>query len=153
MHFIKDMCEFLPEASKYLKIPKISLGTYFSKALFERLIVGGAYVRRKICVSKSIGLALWLEVNLPFLSVLLNVFEGNFQVQAPRGDYIWRGDLTEGFLRYDFGGFIHGGDYFRNFTVRWFGLEGDVFPQFITKLFLFLDDWKPPAVSTSILHQ
>ena len=26
------------------------------------------------------------------------VFEGNFQVQAPRGAYIWRGNLTEGFL-------------------------------------------------------
>ena len=33
------------------------------------------------------------------------VFEGNFQVQAPRGAYIWRGDL-EGFLRYEFGGLI-----------------------------------------------
>ena len=32
------------------------------------------------------------------------VFEGNFQVQAPGGAYIWRGDLTEGFLRYEFGG-------------------------------------------------
>ena len=29
------------------------------------------------------------------------VFEGNFQVQVPRGPYIWRGDLTEGFLRYE----------------------------------------------------
>ena len=29
-------------------------------------------------------------------------FEGNFQVQAPgRWGYIWRGDLTEGFLRYE----------------------------------------------------
>ena len=45
------------------------------------------------------------------------VFEGNFQVQAPGGAYIWRGDLTEGFLRYRFGGLIHGGAYFRNFTV------------------------------------
>ena len=45
------------------------------------------------------------------------VFEGKFQVQAPRGAYIRRGDLTEGFLRYDFGGLIHGGAYFRNFTV------------------------------------
>ena len=37
------------------------------------------------------------------------VFEGNFQVQAPRGAYIWRGDLTEGFLRYEFGGlFLEG---------------------------------------------
>ena len=32
------------------------------------------------------------------------VFEGNFQVQAPQGAYIWRGNLTEGFLRYEFGG-------------------------------------------------
>ena len=46
------------------------------------------------------------------------VFEGNFQVQAPRGAYIRRGDLTEGFLRYDFGGLIQGGAYFRNFTVH-----------------------------------
>ena len=45
------------------------------------------------------------------------VFEGKFQVQAPRGAYMRTGDLTEGFLRYDFGGLIHGGAYFRNFTV------------------------------------
>ena len=32
------------------------------------------------------------------------VFEGNFQVQAPGGAYIWRGDLTEGSLRYEFWG-------------------------------------------------
>ena len=50
------------------------------------------------------------------------VFEGKFQVQAPRGAYIQRGDITEGFLRYAFRGLyleglIHGGAYFRNFTV------------------------------------
>ena len=45
------------------------------------------------------------------------VFEGKFQVQVPRGAYIRRGDLTEGFLRYDFGGLLFGGAYFRNFTV------------------------------------
>ena len=50
-------------------------------------------------------------------------FEGNFPITSPRGAYIWRGDLTEGFLRYGFGGglylegLIHGGAYFRNFTV------------------------------------
>ena len=33
------------------------------------------------------------------------------------GAYIWRGDLTEGFLRYKFGGLIFGGAYVRNFTV------------------------------------
>ena len=50
------------------------------------------------------------------------VFEGNFPSTSPRGAYIWRGDLTEGFLRYEFGGLyleglIHGGAYFENFTV------------------------------------
>ena len=39
------------------------------------------------------------------------VFEGKFQVQAPRGAYIRRGDLTEGFLHYDFGGLIFGRAY------------------------------------------
>ena len=46
-------------------------GLYFSKALFEGLIFGGAYVRREICVSKSTGLALFLKGNLPFFFVLL----------------------------------------------------------------------------------
>ena len=47
------------------------------------------------------------------------VFEGKFQVQAPRagGAYIRRGDLTEGFLRYDFGGLIFGrGLYMEGFN-------------------------------------
>ena len=37
MHFIKDMCEVLPEASKYLKIPKISPWTY----IFQRPFLSG----------------------------------------------------------------------------------------------------------------
>ena len=45
------------------------------------------------------------------------VFEGKFQIQAPQGAYIQRGNLMEGFLHYDFGGLIFGGAYFRNFTV------------------------------------
>ena len=44
-------------------------------------------------------------------------FASKFNVQAPRGAYIRRGDLTEGFLRYNFEGLIRGGAYFRNFTV------------------------------------
>ena len=57
--------------------------------------------------------SLTVEVNLPFYFE----FEGNFPSSSPRGAYIWRGDLTEGFLRYEFGGLIFGGAYFRNFTV------------------------------------
>ena len=37
--------------------------------------------------------------------------------KPPDGAYIWRGDLTEGFLRYEFRGPILGGAYFRNFRV------------------------------------
>ena len=39
------------------------------------------------------------------------VFEGNYQRTSPQGAYIWRGDLTEGFLRYRIGGLIFGGAY------------------------------------------
>ena len=57
------------------------------------------------------------------------VFGGNFPSTSPRGAYIWRGDLTEGFLLYRFGGLIIGGAYFRNFTVPYMrgyprGLKG-----------------------------
>ena len=51
------------------------------------------------------------------------VLLGAISKYKPPGAYIRRGDLTEGFLRYDFGGLtfggglIHGGAYFRNFTV------------------------------------
>ena len=58
-----------------------------------------------------------VERKFTIFALFYFVFEGKFQVQAPRGAYIQRGDLTEGFLRYAFGGLIHGGAYFRNFTV------------------------------------
>ena len=50
--------------SFYCKIPKISPGAYIFQRPFLRglflngLIFGGAYLRREICVFKSIGLAL-----------------------------------------------------------------------------------------------
>ena len=52
-----------------------------------------------------------------FCPLFYLVFEGKFQVQAPWRAYIRRGDLTDGFLRPDFGGLIHGGAYFRKFTL------------------------------------
>ena len=50
------------------------------------------------------------------------VFEGNVPCRSLRGAYIWWGDLMEGFCVTSFGslyleGLIHGGAYFRNFTV------------------------------------
>ena len=51
------------------------------------------------------------------------IFEGNFQVQAPAGAHTRRGDLTEGFLGYRFGGggLIFGGAY------TWRGLFSEVY--------------------------
>ena len=113
----------------YREIPKICFGAYifqrpFLRGLFlEGLIFGGAYLRRKICVSKSIGLALLLEVNLPFLLCFTFYFRAIFQVQAPEGAYVWRGDLTEGFLRYRFRGLIFGGAYtWRGLFSEFYGI-------------------------------
>ena len=76
----------------YRKIPKISPKAYifqrpFLRGLFlEGLIFGGAYLQKEICVSKSIGLDLKLEVNLPFLLCFtLYLRTIIFQVQAPGG--------------------------------------------------------------------
>ena len=59
------------------------------------------------------------------------VFEGNFQVQATGRVYIWRGDLTEGFLRYEFGGLnIFGGAYtWRDLFSEFYGNSGRVRDQ------------------------
>ena len=40
-----------------------------------------------------------------------------FEAKLPRGLKFGGAILSEGFLRYDFGGLIHGRAYFRNFTV------------------------------------
>ena len=51
------------------------------------------------------------------------VFEGNFPSTSPRGAYIWRGDLTEGFLRYRFGRLIFGGAYtWRGLFSEFYGI-------------------------------
>ena len=83
-------------------MPKISPGACFSKALFEGLIFGGAYLRREICVSKSFGLAYSSKEIYRFCFVLLCI-RGHFPSTSPwgvggGGAYIWRGDLSEGVL-------------------------------------------------------
>ena len=83
---------------------------------------GGAYVRREICVIKSVGLACSGNEIYHF-ALFYFVFEGKFQVQAPQGAYIRRGDLTEGFLCYDFGGLIFGGTYtWRGLFSEFYGI-------------------------------
>ena len=101
---------------QYRKIPKISPGAYifqrpFLRSLFLKggLIFGGAYLRREICISKSIGLACSGKEIYHFYFVLLCI-RGQISSTSP---YIRRGDLTEGFLRYHFRGLIFGGAYTR----------------------------------------
>ena len=79
----------------------------------DGLIFGGAYLRKEICLSKSIGLPLLLEGNLPFLLCFTLYLRAISKYKPPGRAYIWRGDLTEGFLRYEFGGLIFGGAYKR----------------------------------------
>ena len=59
------------------------------------------------------------------------VFEGNFPSTSRLGAYICRGDLKEGFLRYEFGGLIFGGAY------TWRGLLSEFFGILLTKHVLF----------------
>ena len=41
----------------------------------------------------------------------------------PAGAYIWRGDLTEGFLRYRFGGLVFGGAHpWRGLFSEFYGI-------------------------------
>ena len=83
-------------------------GLYFSKALFEGLIFGGAYIRRGLSTEGNLRFKIdWASLivgsKFTFFAVFYFVFEGNFPSTGPCGAFIWRDDLTEGFLRYEFG--------------------------------------------------
>ena len=90
----------------YRKIPKISPGVYFLKALFEGPIFGGAYIRRGSSTEGNLRFKIdWasLIVRSKFTVFALFYLRAIFQVQAPKGGgggggraYIWRALYTEG---------------------------------------------------------
>ena len=89
----------------------------------EGLIFGGAYVRGEICVSQSIGLACGENEIYHFCFVLLCI-RGQIPSTSPPGAYIRRGTITEGFLRYDFGGLIFGGAHaWRGLFSEFYGIK------------------------------
>ena len=102
---------------------------YFSRALFEGLIFGGAYIRRGLSTEGNLSFkidwaSLIVESKFTVLVLFYFLFEGNFPSTSPRGAYIWRGDLTEGFLRYRFGGLIFGGAYtWRGLFSEFYGIS------------------------------
>ena len=93
----------------------------------EGLLLGGAYLRWEFCVTKPIGLASSSKVNLKKICVTVSfmpcsiLYLGAISKYKPPGAYIRRGDLTEGFLRFDFGGLIFEGAY------RWRGLFSEFY--------------------------
>ena len=78
-------------------------GLYFSKALFEGLIFGGAYVRREICVSKSIELACSGKEIYHFCFVLLCIW-GQIPCTSPPGGLYPEGRFNGGFFALQFWG-------------------------------------------------
>ena len=86
--------------------------------------MGGAYVRREICVIKSVGLDCSGKEIYHFCFALLCI-RGQISSTSPLGGLYSEGDLTEGFFALRFWGayiwrglYMHGGAYFRNFTVH-----------------------------------
>ena len=96
---------------KYRKIPKIAPG----------------FIRRGLSTEGNLSVEIDcanLIAGSKFTVFVLFYFviEGNFPSISPRGAYIWRGDLTEGFLRYRFGGLYFGrGGLFSEF----YGMTSD----------------------------
>ena len=88
---------------RYRKIPRISPGTYIFQKPFLRGLYSEGNLRFKIDWASHV-----IGSKFTVFALFYFVFEGNF----PR-----RGNLTDDFLRYRFGGLIFGGAYFRNFTV------------------------------------
>ena len=74
------------------------------------------------------------------------VFEGNFPSTSPRGAYIWRGDLTEGFLRYEFGELIFGGAYtWRGLFLEFYGIFFSPSRAVLSRLFCEMFIWQYPG--------
>ena len=92
----------------------------------------GAYIRRGLSTEGKLCLKIdWASPKVgskfTIIALFYFVFEGNFSSKSPRGAYIWRGDLTEGFMRYRFGGLIFGGAYI------WRGLFSEFYGIFLVK--------------------
>ena len=98
----------------YRKIPKISHGAYiFQRPFLRSLSLEGLYIPSGLFTEGNLRFKIdWasLRVGSKFtvFALFYFVFEDNFPSRSPWGTYIWRSDLTEGFLGYRFGGLIFG---------------------------------------------
>ena len=111
--------------SKYRKIPKISPGAQY---IFQRPFLRDLYSEGLIYGGKFAFQIDWASLiagsKFTVFALFYFVFEGNFPSTSPRGAYIWRGNLTEGFLRYRFGGPIFGGAFtWRGLFSEFYGIS------------------------------
>ena len=89
-----------------------------------------AYIRRGLCTEGNLRFKIdWASLingrKLPFLLCFTLYLRAISEYKPPEGAYIWRGDLTEGVLRYEFGGLTFGGAY------TWRGLFSEFYGMFI----------------------
>ena len=89
----------------------ISQRPFLRGIVLEGPVFGGALSMKGNLHFKIDWASLKVARKLIIFALFYSVFEGNFQVQASRGAYIWRGNLTEDFLHYEYGGLIFGGAY------------------------------------------
>ena len=102
-------------STAYRKIPKISPG-YFSKALFEGLIFGEAYIRRGLSTEGNLRFKVdWANriVGSKFTVFFLFyfVFDCNFQSPSPRGGLHLEGRFNGEFFALPDWGLIFGEAY------------------------------------------
>ena len=102
----------------YRKIPKISPGAY----IFQRPFLRGLSTEGSLCFQID-WTSLLVGSKFTVFALFYFVFEGNFPSTSPLGAYIWRGDLTEHFLRYKFGGLLFGGAFtWRGLFSEFYGI-------------------------------
>ena len=99
----------------YRKIPKISPGAY----IFQRPFLRGLYLEGLMYGGK-------FHFQNRFCFVLICIRE-QIPCTSPWGAYIRRGNLTKGFLRYDFEGLIFGGAYtWRGLFSEFYGIQSEI---------------------------
>ena len=88
-----------------------------------------------LCTERNLRLKIDWASHILFLKftvfLCFTLYLRTISKYKPPGAYIWRDDLTEGFLRYEFWGLIFGGTYFRNSTVGRFGILLGIRKKFI----------------------
>ena len=99
-------------------------GLYFSKALFEGLIFGGAYIRRGLSMEENLHFeidwdSLIVASKFTVFALFYFLFEGNFPNTSPRGGIFLEGRFNGGFFALRFwGAYIWSGLYMDGLIFR-----------------------------------